>query len=303
MTKEICLTYNFKTAWRDNDFQLLKSASEEFGYTTKILNSFDMMKEKTLPYAVYNGGGSPNETQVRYLRHCELNGVKYLNPVYATLIAEDKALSNLEIESLGFRVPKTIDLHIGLRLPHVVEIIDQELGFPCIIKHPKSAIGVGVHRVKTREEFNDLFDLLYTCSMRTLDFKNTVNLIAQEYITSTKNQDLRVFVLNDQIVGAMHRVNPIGWNVKRVEWIPGWPTDKSDIHYTFVQVSDDLADKCLKIAKHLNMKFVGLDILYGENEDEYIFGELNPNPGITNFYNLVPDINIHKKIIHNLINI
>lgn len=303
MNKEIQITFNNKWAWRDGDFELLKSASEFFGCTVRVVNSWEMMNEKKFPYAVYNGGGSPNESQIRYLRKCELNGVKHLNPIYSVLIGEDKALSNLEVESLGFKVPKTIDLQLGVRSPFVVDVIEEEIGFPCIIKHTRSAIGVGVHRVKTREEFNDLFDLLYTCSMRGLDFKSTVNLIAQEYITSTKNTDLRVFVLNNKIIGAMHRSNPIGWNVKRVEWNPAFNKNKADINYTHVNISDELAEKCIKICKHLNLKFVGLDILYGNTQDDYIFGEINCNPGISNFNKLVPSANIHKKIISSLIEI
>lgn len=299
MQKQIQLTFNLKGSWKDRDSQLLTEAASNLGYELKIMSSFEM-RQKSLPYAVLNGGGSLNETHLRYLRSMELSGVKHLNPCYKVVIAEDKALSNLEIGSLGFSVPKTIDLHVGLRNPNMAAYIEREIGFPCIIKHPKSAIGVGIHLVKTREEFRDLYDLIYTCSMRYMDFQNTVNFVAQELIPETKNKDIRVFVLDGKILGAMLRENPIGWNVKRVEWAPGFPETHADINYERYKVDQDLENKILRITSHLGLRFAGYDVLFGGPDNKYVFGEVNPCPGLNNFNNLCPEVGLPEQVIRAL---
>ena len=303
MTNKIQLTFNLKGAWKNRDSELLTDSAKKLGYELVILSSYAMKEELEIPLAILNGGGTLNETHLRYTRKLELAGVKYLNPCYNILLAEEKILSNLEISSLGIRVPKTVDLPMGIRNPNMSKYIEQEIGFPCIIKHPRSAIGVGIYLVKTREDFRDLFDLLYTTSMRYMDFNNTVNLVVQEFIPTTKNKDLRVFVLDGKILGAMHRENPIGWNVKRVEWAPGFPETHADIIYTNFDVDAEVATNCINICNKLGLRFAGLDILFGNEYDKYIYGEINPCPGLNNFNNLRPDINLPDKILKSLLEI
>jgi glutathione synthase/RimK-type ligase-like ATP-grasp enzyme len=299
MSPEILLTLNAPNMFRKTDIELLSGAIIEAGFSPRVLNACEMYRESKVPYGALNLSGPPNETHLRYLRKLELEGTNVLNPVYNSIVADDKALSNLEISKLGLEVPKTIDVHLANRDIRVATYVKREIGFPCVLKFPKSGFGVGVHLVKDEKEFEDLFDLLFMCSSRTSDNISNVNLVAQEYVKETTSKDLRVVVLGNECIGAMHRENPIGWNVKRVSWHPLYPETHADIVYTKFQIPDDVRSNCIRICKTLGLGFAGIDILFGEKK--FVYGEVNSFPGLKNFNSLYPELALPSRLVNHLL--
>lgn len=280
---EIQLTLNTFMEYRNDDITLLTNAASALGFTVRVIKSFDMYKEDNVPFAVINLSGQPNDTHLRYLRRLEHAGTKVLNPIYNSIIADDKSLSNLEIKHLGMPVPKTVDVHVANRGEHVTHHVFSEVGFPCVVKFPKSGFGVGVHLVNDQYAFDELFDLLYLCNSRSSDYISNVNIVAQEYIANSTGKDVRVVILGGKVFGSVYREKPNSWRVARGPrgvW-------QSDINYSIIDVDQGTKDSCIKICDSLNLKIAGIDLLIGK--DGYVYGEINSFPGMSNFTKFFPD--------------
>jgi glutathione synthase/RimK-type ligase-like ATP-grasp enzyme len=157
-----------------------------------------------------------------------------------------------------------------------------------------------VHLIKDEKEFEDVFDILTVSGTRYGDFCTTSNFMVQEFIPETLGKDIRVVVLNGKCIGAMLRINPIGWSVKRIQWSPGTPETHADIIYSEFDIDPELSETCIRICDRLNLSFAGLDVLFGK--DKYVYGEVNPFPGLSNFSKMNPTVDLPGQIIDTLIN-
>ena len=302
MIGEIQLTFNDGTINRTNDIELLSDAIRARGLTPTVVRAYQMHMHmhNDIPYALINLSAFPNETHLRYVRHMELSGSKVINHILPTMYSTDKFLSNLELKHININVPKTLNLLTAYRNVGTTAYIKDQIGFPCVLKYPTSAFGVGVHLIKDEKEFEDIYDILTVSATRYGDFSTTSNFMVQEFIPETLGKDIRVLVLNGKCIGAMLRVNPIGWSVKRVQWSPDRPETHADIIYSEYNIDSELSDTCIRICDKLNLSFAGLDVLFGK--DSYIYGEVNPFPGLSNFNKMNPKADLPGQLVDILIN-
>jgi gamma-F420-2:alpha-L-glutamate ligase len=285
-------------------FKLMESAKKR-NYEPLLVTGQEMTRVvEEVPFGVINCTGYPTDSHLRYVRDLELKGSKVVTPIYNSKIADDKMLSYLECSNAGIPCPKTFDLNLlwGVEWNNMIEQIKTHIKFPCIVKAHNSAIGYGVYKVDTPEDFNDLIGLLSCTVYRHPHFHTTASLVVQEYIPETFGRNIRVMVVGEKVLGAIERSNPTYWKTGATRRHPGnvvYGLGGGNEKRTHFEVPDELIEKSLKVVKTLGLGFAGLDFLFGK--DEFIFCEANTSPNTKGWQEQHPSINLANEVIDYLI--
>ena len=187
--------------------------------------------------------------------------------------SKDKMYANQILAQAGLPIPKTM----LTRFPCKAELVEKQVGFPCVIKVVTGSHGAGVYLCETPKQFEDLSELI-----SSLDFKNS--MIVQEYIKESEGRDLRVIVIGGRVVGAMQRKSTDGSfkaNISR-----GGQGEAYD-------VDDELEMLSIQVAKTLDLDVAGVDLLF--SGDGYRICEANSSPGFKGFEKAL-GINIPQKV-------
>jgi gamma-F420-2:alpha-L-glutamate ligase len=179
------------------------------------------------------------------LRHFERQGVAIANGPAAVEAVADKLHTLQVLAAAGLPAPKTI---LG-KFPVDVGLVERELGFPVVVKKLKGTRGAGVVLCQDRAQFDDLANLLDGAA-------NGADFLFQQYIKASHGRDVRVLVVNGQIVAAMERRSSDG----------GF---KSNISLggrgRLFAPPPAMAELALKVARALDLDIAGVDILFDEN--------------------------------------
>lgn len=198
--------------------QRLKQAAEALGYEMDILDpnrfslqltqgEFQLFYQYAEPYeksctdvvkvSDYAGvlgrfGISSTSMGCHVLRHFELKGVPVLNSSHAFALARDKWQSLQQLAAQAVPVPTTVingDLAGSMAGMQVV-------GTPLVIKTLSGSQGVGVMLSETPSSAKSLVDTLNAAKIPTL---------LQTFVKEAQGQDIRAFVIGDEVVAAMSR--------------------------------------------------------------------------------------------------
>ena len=187
--------------------------------------------------------------------------------------SKDKMYANQILAQAGLPIPKTM----LTRFPCSAELVERQIGFPCVIKVVTGSHGAGVYLCETPKQFEDLSELI-----SSLDFKNS--MIVQEYVQHSEGRDLRVIVIGGRVVGAMLRKSTDGSfkaNISR-----GGEGTAHD-------VDDQMEMLAIQVAKTLDLDIAGVDLLF--HPDGYKICEANSSPGFKGFEKAL-GINIPQKV-------
>lgn len=190
----------------------------------------------------------------------EKSGVRVFNPTNSIVVCDDKALTYLNLLNNGIKMPKTIPSPLNYTASDIsyeeVDAIASTLGYPVVVKLSYSSMGKGVFLASDREE---LFTL---CNK----YKTSAKLY-QEFISSSSGRDVRIITVGGSYLcgyernsnGKDFRSNvALGGNGKKIE------------------PSKEFIDCAEKVAKLLNLDYMGIDLMYGKN-GEPILCEVNSN--------------------------
>lgn len=187
--------------------------------------------------------------------------------------SKDKLYASQILAQAGLPTPKTM----LTRFPCNSDLVDKQIGFPCVIKVVTGSHGAGVYLCHNPKEFEDLSELI-----SSLDFKNS--MIVQEYISHSEGRDLRVIVIGGKVVGAMQRKSTDGSfkaNISR--------GGEGEAY----EVDDEMEMLSIAVAKTLDLDIAGVDLLF--HPDGYKICEANSSPGFRGFEKAL-NINIPEKI-------
>lgn len=191
------------------------------------------------------------------LRHFERRGVRLINGPEAIDLVADKLHTMQRLARAGLPIPATI---LG-KFPMGVEIVEEELGFPLIVKTLRGTRGTGVLKCEDRSQFEDLAGLLESADAKA-DF------LFQHYVRSSHGRDVRVLVIGGRVIAAMERRSPAGHFKSNVS------LGGVGIAYT---PTGEMADLAARAADTLGLEVAGIDILF-DNEG-YRICEANSAPG------------------------
>jgi len=207
------------------------------------------------------------------LRQFERLNVPTLPNSAAIEASKDKMYANQIMAQAGLPIPKTM----LTRFPCKAELVERQVGFPCVIKVVTGSHGAGVYLCETPKQFEDLSELI-----SSLDFKNS--MIVQEYVQASEGRDLRVIVIGGRVIGAMLRQSTDGSfkaNISRGG--QGMAFD----------VDDQMEMLAIQVAKVLDLDIAGIDLLF--HPDGYRICEANSSPGFKGFEAAL-DINVPQKV-------
>lgn len=205
------------------------------------------------------------------LRRLEGLGQRVINSAFAIEQTVNKYYTSSVLAAADLTVPKTF----------VAEDAEQALDFfkqekDLIVKPLFGSLGKGMVRVKDEDSAYRIF--------KSWDYNNFV-LYLQEFIEH-KQEDIRVFVLGDKVLGAIKRKGK------------DWKTNLArGAKAESIKVSPNLERIALKASKTLNLDYAGVDIILNEKESgrPYLI-EVNGIPGWKGFEE-VTKINVAKELI------
>lgn len=191
------------------------------------------------------------------LRHFERQGVALVNSSTAIEAVADKLQTLQILSGAGLPIPKTI---LG-KFPVEVDVIEEELGFPVVVKTLRGTRGNGVMLCSSREHFHDLANLLDGA-------QSGADFIFQQYVRASHGRDVRVLVIDGRAIAAMHRQSTDG----------GF---KSNISLggvgTAIEPPPEMAELATRAAAVLGLDVAGVDILFDKRD--YLICEANSSPG------------------------
>ena len=215
-------------------------------------------KPRALPDFVIPRTGSGTTYFIKaIIRHLERLGVILINGSNSIDTVKDKLYTQQVLGESNLPVPKTL----LVRHPINLEWVEQNIGFPVIIKTLSGSFGAGVFLAEDKKQFRQLLKMAEIT-------KKSYNIIVQEFVNDSWGKDLRVFVLNGKVIGCMMRQatdDDFRANITRGgEGIP-------------YQITDEIEWLGGESARLLGLDIAGVDLLF--DNGGFKICEVNSSPG------------------------
>ncbi|MCL4132762.1 UNVERIFIED_CONTAM: hypothetical protein GTU68_050152 [Idotea baltica] len=186
-----------------------------------------------------------------------------LNNVFTTLKSGPLLLSRSKLSSLqllaaaGIPVPKSLICTNAYALDSMAKYIGE---YPMIMKMLNSTHGLGVLLANDPNQLQSLFETFSSLKQR---------MLMQEFIKEASGADIRVFVVNGQVIAAMKR------QAKKGEF-------RSNLHRgataTIEELSLEERAVAIKATQVLDLSIAGVDLLRSDKGPLIL--EVNPSPGL-----------------------
>lgn len=282
--------------------QRLKTAANSLGYELDILDPnrfllkleegkfycyyqeseiFDKSRAEPKPLATYAGvlgrfGTLSTEIGCTLLRHFELQGIPTLNSANAFRLARDKWQSLQVLQAAGLPVPTSV---MYGELVSSQGVLGQ-FALPVVLKTLSGSQGVGVMLGETVGSATSMLDTLYAARIPTL---------VQQFIAEAKGEDIRAFVVGDEVVAAMVRQGREG-------------DFRANIHQggraVQIELSDDEKALAVKATKAIGLDVAGVDLIRAQQGLHLL--EVNASPGLE-MIEQISKVSIAEKMIALLI--
>lgn len=211
-----------------------------------------------LPDAVLvRTGAGTNYFTLALLRQLENFDIPIINNSQSILHSRDKMVSSQILARAKLPTPRTM----LVSHPVNVDIVEQEIGFPCVVKLVTGSQGRGVYLCKDKDMFVNFMDL-------TDKLKSKKTLIIQEFINCGEIFDLRVWVIGGKTVTAMKRTPPEGDFKANIS--------RGGLGEPF-ELTDEISELASKTARAFDLDITGVDLLF--NGEKYVVCEANSSPG------------------------
>jgi len=218
-------------------------------------------------------GNTVTQHGAAVIRQFESMGVATVLSAEALTRTRDKLCCLQILSHQGIPVPKTLMLNNA----HQINLLHDKIeGFPKIIKLKSGTHGAGVLKADDFNTMQSMLDAFYGLKQKVL---------LQEFIKEAKGEDLRVFVVGQEVVGAMKR------SAKEGDF-------RSNLHRGGTSVNIDISDEervvALEAVKTLGIHVAGVDLLRSKNGPLVL--EVNASPGLEGI-ETTTKVDIAKKII------
>ncbi len=252
--------------------QRLVEAAKNRKHNVEVINhaKCDIVIEKKNPCIYYKGkkiedtdavipriGASVTFYGTAVVRQFEMMRCFTTTESQALVRSRDKLRSLQVLSRAGLGLPKTIFTNYSRA---VKEVVDQAGGAPVIIKLLEGTQGIGVILAETRKAAESVIEAFNNLQAR---------VIVQEYIKEAGGADIRAFIVDGQIVGAMKRQGKEG-------------EFRSNLHRggsaTVIKLTDEEETAALKAAKAMGLGIAGVDMLQSARGPLIL--EVNSSPGL-----------------------
>jgi ribosomal protein S6--L-glutamate ligase len=250
----------------------LVEAAELRGHQVEVIDHLqcNLVLEKGAPSIIYEGrrlegfdaiipriGASVTFYGTAVVRQFEMMKVRTAVESQAIVRSRDKLRSMQILARAGVGMPKTAFTNFS---EEVLEMIQQVGGAPVIIKLLEGTQGLGVVLAETEKAAQSVIEAFHNLKAR---------IIVQEFIAESKGADLRAFIVNGEVVGAMKRQGKEG-------------EFRSNLHRggtgKLVKLSRAEKAAALLAAKALGLGIAGVDMLQSKRGPLVL--EVNSSPGL-----------------------
>lgn len=286
------------TADLAHEVRRFQAEAERMGITLKVYNpaTFDLIvDENTMDSVLINGQPVPlpdvvypyfNHHDHSYfslaiVRQLERMGCLVYNKAETIEMVRDKLHTHQVLAEKGIASPVTMLAKFPVD-ENMMEIIEKTLGFPVVIKTLRGALGVGVFLIDNAKAFKDQMDLIGQTAP-------DVQLILQKFVESSKGRDLRLFVVDGEVIASMER------RAKEGDFKANYSGGGSVHKFEPDRAAIDLA---VKTAKALDIQIGGIDLLFLK-EGGYTICEANTFPGFKGLEK-ASGVNVPEKVFQSM---
>lgn len=174
----------------------------------------------------------------------------------ALVRSRDKLRSLQILSRAGLGLPKTVFTNFARNVDPILET----LGTPVVIKILEGTQGLGVVLAENRNAAKSVIEAFHSLKVR---------IIMQEFIAEAKGADIRAFVVDGKVVGAMKR------QAKEGEF-------RSNLHQggsaSVVRLNAEEKETALRAAKAMGLGVAGVDMLQSKRGP--LVMEVNSSPGL-----------------------
>lgn len=218
-------------------------------------------------------GASATEYGACVIRQFEGDGVYTTLGSQALLDSRDKMRCLQILATNGIQVPRTA---ITNNLQTFDQILQRIGGIPVVLKLLVSTQGLGVVLADNKKTATSIFESFYRLKQKTL---------VQEFISDARGEDIRVFLVDGEIVAAMSRRAAEG-------------DFRSNLHRGGTSVPAKLTPQeeaiARKVARTLKLDVAGIDLLRSSKGPLVL--EANASPGLEGI-ETTTGIDVANKII------
>lgn len=252
--------------------QRLVEAGQKRGHDVEIIDHLkcNITIEKRKPRIYYKGdylsdvdaiipriGASVTFYGTAVVRQFEMMGVFTTTDSEALVRSRDKLRSLQILSRSKVGLPKTVFTNYS---NEVEDVIKQVGGAPLILKLLEGTQGLGVVLAETKNAAKSVIEAFNGLQARVM---------VQEFVKEAKGEDIRAFVVDGHVVGAMRR------KAKDGEF-------RSNLHRggtaEVIELSDEEEIVAIKATKALGLGVAGVDMLQSERGPLIL--EVNPSPGL-----------------------
>ncbi|MEP0005051.1 MAG: 30S ribosomal protein S6--L-glutamate ligase [Balneola sp.] len=250
----------------------LVEAIEEKGHEAKVIDHLkcDIVIEQDKPTIFYKGeqlsdldavipriGASVTFYGTAVVRQFEMMNIFSAVESQALVRSRDKLRSLQILAKAGVGLPKTVFTNYS---KEVDKLIDSVGGAPLIVKLLEGTQGYGVVLAPTKKAAQSMIEAFHSMKAR---------VIVQEFIKESKGADIRVFVVNGKVAGAMKRQGKEG-------------EFRSNLHQggsgSLIKLSKKEREAALTAAQAMGLPIAGVDMLQSERGPLIL--EVNSSPGL-----------------------
>ncbi|MGZ4033947.1 MAG: 30S ribosomal protein S6--L-glutamate ligase [Bacteroidia bacterium] len=250
----------------------LVEAAEQRGHEVVVLDHLKcvLVIEKGNPHIYYGGkevtgidaiipriGTSVTFYGAAVVRQFEQMKVFSSVESQALVRSRDKLRSLQLLAKAGLGMPKTAFASIPKNIDNVLESVG---GAPVVIKLLEGTQGIGVILAETHKSAKSVIESFLALK---------ANILVQEFIKEAGGADIRAFIVDGKIVGAMKR-----------QGLPG--EFRSNLHRggsaNVIELSKEERETAIKAAKKLGLAIAGVDMLQSSRGP--LVMEVNSSPGL-----------------------
>lgn len=267
----------------------LFKAIEEAGHVAMVVDHSlcDLVIEQEGPSIIYKGekltgidaiipriGASVTFYGTAVVRQFELIGIFSAVESQAIVRSRDKLQSLQILSREGLGMPKTAFTNFSKGGEK--QLVERVGGAPLVIKLLEGTQGLGVVLAETKKAGQSVIEAFHGLKAR---------IIVQEFIKEAKGADIRAFIVNNKVIGAMKRQGAEG-------------EFRSNLHRggkaEVIKLSKEEKTAALNAAKALGLSIAGVDLLQSDRGPLIL--EVNSSPGLEGIEKAT-GINIAGKII------
>src|SRR5690554_123943 len=228
---------------------VIEAESPRLHYADHYLDDFDAIIPRI--------GASVTFYGTAVVRQFEMMGVFSAVKSRGLSDSRDKLRSLQLLTTSGIGLPKTVFTNYS---KNVEEVIDSVGGAPIVIKLLEGTQGLGVILAETKKAATSVLEAYNGLKAR---------VIIQEFIRESKGADIRAFVVDGEVVGAMKRQGKEG-------------EFRSNLHRggssQIIELTPEEEKTAILSARALNLGIAGVDMVQS-NKNPLVL-EVNSSPGL-----------------------